>query len=230
MSVATPFNYYQPFPFCPDEFSPGGLPEAFIDNLTLAQVMALWWNLENVEITAGGVTGIKTISGSIQLNPAEGTGDFTGEVNGAACSMWDSIIAGVGDVHEPRDRVCTDVPGVVAFYIDGPGVYVWFEIVIGASATYPGRYVASLNLSIIRDGSVAEGNYGFILSTSQADLGYWDPVIPFTLVGNEISLTIGGISFTAYAASWWQYYEDGDPIYAEGSATASATSVLFTYV
>ena len=52
MSTATRFKYYRPFPFCPSSGTPGTTFDYL--EVSLADAMSFWWNLESLEFVSTG--------------------------------------------------------------------------------------------------------------------------------------------------------------------------------
>ncbi len=113
MSVADKFGFKQTFPFCEKDLSSyfsGGVYD-FVDNLTRAQVMAFYWNLETFTIsTAGSATNGFTTSGigNVTLNPLTSSSFDEGDSEGA---WFGQVLGGVAfgsfpAIHTPRERVC----------------------------------------------------------------------------------------------------------------------------
>lgn len=104
MSVATRFKYYRPFPVCPSA-SVSGFD--YVD-ITLAQAMALWWNLEEIEVVT---TGSKTdsffntvsINWTTKFGPVESL-PFTPTASTRAGSYYN----GANPARAPNTRVCYD--------------------------------------------------------------------------------------------------------------------------
>jgi hypothetical protein len=106
-----------------------GFDYDFIDGLTLTQVMAFFWNLEDVEFTfAGSSTGpaphahTATVSGTLKFNPPTATGDFTNPQawNFGTCSMLRYSSGPLFSdlpltTKQPYERVCSNTTMVVTF-------------------------------------------------------------------------------------------------------------------
>lgn len=96
MSTATAFKYYRPFPFCPVEFT----PDNYVD-VTLAEAMALYWNLENLEFVTTGTRGPASINWTTTFGAVESL-PFTPDTETLSGSYYD----GTAPASEPRSRVC----------------------------------------------------------------------------------------------------------------------------
>lgn len=158
MSTATAFTYRQPLPFCPSDISgavPGG--SAYIDNLTLAQVMAFAWNLETFTLTMTGsaTIGSDTAAGdnTFTLSPIASAGYTHGVLNDSSMWFGDAFayqaFGSWPAIRQPRERVCVSaqaVPGCLvdlhvdeigtpAFLLEG-GLGFW----VGTDPVNPGKY------------------------------------------------------------------------------------------
>lgn len=111
MSTATAFVFPRSFPFCVEDLS-GYTAADYIGNLTLAQVMSFFWNLETFTITtagtAGGSGGTVDCTGSIVLNPPSSSSPFA---TGQSTSTWfgsgtSGAFSSFPAIRTPRARLC----------------------------------------------------------------------------------------------------------------------------
>lgn len=228
MSVATPFNYYRPFPFCPGALA--GTENILADNVSLADAMDLFWLLENLSFSFGCSTAGGTRSGSIELDPLTSTGALSG-IYGSAYEFFDSsMFAGTTDtpasIRQPSERVCwyssnTDNM-IVGFECIGTPGFFWCHLQIRDSTDYPGQYAI----------------FGKLALEYVEDLGGGEEIsMQFTADGpgpgfSEITLSIGdGLSFSVWGKSQAVLYDSGidDYVVTPGTVSASATATFFTF-
>ena len=121
MSTAAAFATLRPFPFCPANLSGTLTNYDVVGGLTLTQLMAFYWNLEDIEITtAGSSTGPEPHThtarnaGTFKHNPPTITGDYTNlsEWSFGPTAMTAENVSGYtfadlpSSTHQPKDRVC----------------------------------------------------------------------------------------------------------------------------
>lgn len=110
MSVADRFISIGSFPFCVEDLSAYTSAD-YIGNLTLAQVMAFYWNLETFTITTSGTAsnGVSTsCTGSIVLNSPSSSTPFA---TGTSTSTWFGSVGSTAfssfpAIRVPRSRIC----------------------------------------------------------------------------------------------------------------------------
>jgi hypothetical protein len=200
MSTATAFRYPRSFPFCVADIS-GSISSQFeyVDNLSLADVMGFFWNLETLEfVTSGSATGPNTTNcaGLFSINPVtsntpcvEGRayGYWYGEVT--SNTAWSSFPA----FRQPVGRVCygySDPAVQLMSYLEGfyfaAGVfeaYAGVSFRVGLDPVNAGKYVLYYAFSFefedltVEDGgpyivfSNPSGNAGAVLASGTISVG-----------------------------------------------------------
>lgn len=128
MSTASSFVSIGSFPFCVPAYTFGD----YVGGLTLAQVMAFFWNLETatfsfaataqLTVTPPGTVVNVSMTGDLVLSPLDTTGDLTAidtfSNSGVTKDFWSSTVAYSAVSKAPRDRVCNIVP---LWFIFGTG-------------------------------------------------------------------------------------------------------------
>jgi hypothetical protein len=196
MSVATSFRFHKPFPFCPEEFDIDALNPAdysltagFIRDLTLADAMALYWNLESVRVQ---------FSASAQ---------FSGGTVDVSVVFDEEFLS--SPVYAPRERVC-DI-GISPYYL-GQGTETNGETVTDSGGPITMDYSVFFFNGMFSSGSLpstavsvqTDGKYTLwctILTTSGniylGSAGTAGGLID--IGGSTISVLSGSITLRAYA-------------------------------
>lgn len=229
MSTATAFKFFNPFPLCPQDIS-GTVPASslHVDNLSLADAMAFYWNLESLTLTLVGTTtlvappGFFDCAGRFTLSPiASSVCDSAS--NSADCAWYGPSFSTVPfasfpDITQPMERVCdpaTDGRLLAIQVIDSVANEAIFIIQfwLGTDPVNSGKYRIY---------------YRFVIERQKGARGGidWrtDPTPPFTYSALTSGVvTIGGLSMTYYSS----YRSSGGQIATGGTMSASSSS--FTY-
>ena len=210
----------------------------YVGDLTLAQVMALFWNLEHLTFTAScwarftdANNNIETIdlNGSISLAPASSSGGFSNFTNffgnDSGLHRVFTPTAGSSSARKPRDRVCvgnilTDYAAIAVDVLANAGQVASLTLQLGVlkDPINTGKYRVHHYFSLyVRSnqanppaslGSVGWGGFA------------WSPY------NSSGTMTIAGITFP------WRFHATtimpGVTISTTGG-TISATSSNFTY-
>ena len=134
MSTATAFKSIGYFPFCVTDVSGSSTTWDYVDNLTLTQVMAFYWNLETLSLSTTGTAtvGAATADGTqtTDLNPVASThytrgsadqgGWFPAFADTRTFASWPAFT-------EPMERVCNDQTTPGAF------VRISMDVAVGSS-------------------------------------------------------------------------------------------------
>ena len=241
MSTAHKFAVMRTFPTCLPTTGPSGNTigfgaAAYVNGITLSQLMALYWNLETFTFTtsvsatksSGGHTYIGSGNATFTVNPLGVTGDLarldTYSGNKNAMMAGTSYSAGQG-VNAPAKRVCRANAN--------PALNPIINLLCSSSS---GSQYESLNLEFAAEidstnASKFAVRYGiyivFPMIYSGSVLGAQIRYTHLTVIGgtliNSGSFTIGGISFPYKC-----YYDTGTPTTSSGG-TLTATSGSFTY-
>lgn len=228
MSTATAFIFPRSFPFCAEDIS-GTVNSAasYLDNLTLAEVMAFAWNLESFTLTpAGSVTnGSETTAAppEITINPMAGTNVTHGEFNDGSMWFGDSAsyttLGALPAMRTPVERICQPSQTVTGclldFNVGDPGTRLGFELGfwIGTDPLNSGKYRLYYRLDANTDDALTQ-TVELYWDNSSTTPGGLDPA-------GSGTITIGGFNFP-----WYAYCSAGDTPSGVG-LTASSTS--FTY-
>jgi len=153
MSTAAAFKFRQPFPFCAKDISASMSGNDYVGNLTLQQVMDVYWKLETFTLaTAGTVTDGGGVTGgttSFTLNPVAGTPWTNG---GAQSGAWYDLsisqaFASWPSPKAPRGRVCNSfeqatggVDAIILTASGNPEADFYFELHIGTDPDNAGKY------------------------------------------------------------------------------------------
>ena len=250
MSTATKFAFLGAFPICPaasaaiDAVTPGYFTWA--RNLTLAQVMDFYWNVENFTLTttgavsgtwpaAGGHSYAGNAVGTMTLNPLGTTGDwkaqtFSGDYDAGSGGVtgWKKSNSGgsvplAGGATAPRDRVCMF-----------PYFYPYCLRLFG-QAPAPDYYTNCGFEFLVAEDSVNAGRYA-IGYTVAVKFGVYDLTAGGVVFSMTFSSRSGGhLSSGTYAIGGvtFDYYFGTDlPAASAGfsaAGTLSATSSNYTY-
>ncbi len=256
MSVAASFAALDVFPLCLktsaaiDAAFPGSFRWA--RNLTLAQVMSFYWNLETFALTTsasasgtfpgggGGTAYSITANGTLTFSPLGATGDWTedtffGNFSVTGVTGWvradsDGSIPLGRTSTKPRDRVCS----------------VDYSITVGPQAAY---FIGEDS----RGGTYASCDFQFIIATDSVNSGKYavgysfhakfvsTPITPTffyisyrhagsgsppSSVFNTGSFTIGGVSFDYWCETDLPPTSTG---FTTSGGTMVATSSDYTY-
>lgn len=238
VSTATAFKHHRPFPFFPSLPS-GTYTFDIVDNLTLAEVMAFYWNLESASFTfaatgdvlSSGTHYYTAATGTVGIGPPQGTGNFanldewyySGAIARAASGT--ALADLPSTTTAPRDRVCA---GSLIFSADhaytagDPGTVRFphtfkMEYWVKRSGTYSNRYAIEYRFI------VAAGNY--YSGTLYPRIAWVNP--SYTSAASATLLyidagffTLGGISFP------WSCY--GNVYYSPLSVTYTGGTMICT--
>ncbi len=228
MSTAAHFATLSPFPFCVPAWDG---TSAYAGGKTLAEAMALFWNLETFTITTAGSISeagrSATIDGTFTLSPFSMTGAFadrTAYANGCAAMLQNSSggIDPSQTSRPPRERVCA--PGAWAYPL---------PVVAVGAGSYPNL---DIGLGVCIDPSDATKfaiTYGFDAYFLVPATGSpYDIIVvssvPFT--GSDL-LASGTITICGVVIPWYIYHDTQPPgvtVTATGFGV-TATSSNFTY-
>lgn len=116
MSVADNFLHLGPFPFCVPNVALGGTYDS-LAGLTLTNVMELFWNLEDVEITTAGTSNTANAAGVLSFDGPTRTGAWVNNtewdypVDGGMLRLQVTPVA-FGSLpattKDPNERVCSE--------------------------------------------------------------------------------------------------------------------------
>jgi hypothetical protein len=223
MSTAAAFIHHRYFPFCVTDLSGGGY--AYIDNLTLAQVMAFAWNMETFTLTTAGSatkgSASVDLSGTITSNSPtaslfdQGKGDGMWVPTVSSMTVW----ASWPSAKVPRARVCSSGDGLVCDFRGELSTrttdFFRVRFFVGTDPSNSGKYRIYYSIDVFRDDSTG------------GDLVAIHFVDPNTSVGSMTAwqsgtITIGGLTF-----SWASYYTTGAT--PAGAGTLAASSSDYTY-
>lgn len=239
MSTAAAFVSIGSFPFCVTDISssvPAGT--AYLDNLTLAQVMAFSWNLETMTVTIDSGTSCTRTTGGGTTNLSPGvtfefspfSSDVFDEGRFAAGSMACgdaaayAAFASCAQIRQPVERVCHD-----GAWQDG--------IVFSANwrLSSDTRNVASFAAWVGIDPSNSgkyRFYYGFLIQRAAGSAGGTPPEVVMrwshsnTVPSGYLYLTGGLLSFGGFSVSYYCTY-DADS--ASGGTVSSSSYSNFTY-
>ena len=240
MSTATAFRHHRPFPFCPAAPSRAVYRFDTITNLTLADVMSFYWNLESVaftfaatgDATFGSTHFYSAATGTVGIGPPQRTGNFVnldywaynGAIARAASGTNFSDLPSTTTA--PRDRVCGNS---ILFDADcrysGDASLVGFphlfqmSFIVCSDPVHSGRYAIEYRF-VIAAGSYTTGQHPRIVWSNPSYSGAAAP-----LYINAGFFTLGGISFP-----WGCYGNVHTPysvVYTGGTMTC--TSSNYTY-
>lgn len=245
MSLATPFKYHRPFPFCPEPLSLTGA-ESVLDNLELADVMGLYWNLEDITFDLSYTSATFGASGgTVSLKNFGGTDDFANIADEVfwvySGGFWLPWSGGVPTSREPRARVCFgDIEGrvgSVGAQADWPAGFAGtpafeFDLQVGTSVSYSGKYMAALSIymSFMRGRSVPghpEVTAAELWGASMCAIA--DGVRFSAESATETTVTIGSLVFPIFGDRY-EYVFNGtgfDEIF--GGAVGSGTGSYYSY-
>ncbi len=156
MSTATPFRFKQPFPFCIGSAASTGSDS--VSNLTLAQVMPFFWNLETVTFTTTGTAttgfGVTTnCASTASLNPVTSSTPFT--IGGSEGCWYGNVsyptaLGSFPVFKTPIERVCAAITSsgfgeIANFQMDYSAVpnfaQFYMNFNIGNDPVNTGKYV-----------------------------------------------------------------------------------------
>ncbi len=154
MSVAAKFRFARTFPFCEKDLSThfSGSSYDYVGNLTRAQVMAFYWNLETFAITTAGTAtngGTTSAVGNVTLNPISASAPFDrGASNGAWYgSITTTAFGSFPAIKPPLSRVCNSYDqtngGVASLSGDlstSPGNFFALSFAVSTDPLNAGRY------------------------------------------------------------------------------------------
>lgn len=230
MSTATAFKFPRLFPFCPS--NPTG---SYVGSLTLAQVMAFWWNLEYAELFTSATLGGTYLGSSMGcsatgqfelITPGNCSGDWSATNCGAYATFNGSALSTTtfaAVARAPRSRMCFTFPTVMSAQRSSDAS--------GANGEKNILLTFAVRLDPVNAGYYAIEYLLFINSRSpfvggaSASLTFQD-TNPGSNIINSGSFTIAGVSFP-YWCSW-----SGPVGYSSVSTaggTINALSSLFTY-
>lgn len=224
MSVATAFLHLGAFPVCIPNVS---LPATFdyVGGLSLADAMAFYWNLEDVEIATAGTSGTADAGGAVNFDPPTRSGAFVNNteweypVDGSMLRLQSTPVSFASlpsTTYEPYERVCC-TQFVFNFNVTDDGTadldlihQVQWEMYLNIDPGDSTKYAVYYRF-VIRAGSFGSDTVAFCNPSrgSQSSSG------SFTTG----TFTIAGITF-----DWRCYYN--------GSVTGeslSTTGTIYTY-
>lgn len=230
MSSSSRFVSVGHFPWCLSSVAAG---DGVVSNLTLAQVMEFWWNLETFTLTFTGTltdrSGMLTYDFGQTLTafPPSSTANETALTEGKfyqaslfpAASSFVALASLPQSPVAPRDRVCS-ADALFGLYFREPiSANKWVELFfrVFTDATNSGKYAIQYEIDV----NFAKNDGGRHVGCVFLQPGVWGAGTP---PDNTGSMTIGGISFP------WEFYvahSDGPDTFTGG--TLSATSTSFTY-
>lgn len=211
MSTATAFKYHRPFPFC---LPVSGTPfyGDYVD-ATLADAMALFWNLENISFAT---TGTKSTASINWTNTLGATPSFSSPFTGTGAASGSYYDATSTPAQAPRNRVCNAMPIPLAYY--EPYTNGSTSSIIDIGFYFRGSGNPSLPVRI-------DYKLDFETNIGTAFIGVYSPAV-ISLTGtppSSGSVNVLGIAFPwigggAAAGAW-----------ATETVTISCTSSAFTY-
>lgn len=219
MSTATRFVSVGYFPYSlPSEVAQPGT----VSNLTLAQVMDFFWNLETFSLTFTGTvtngSGTYNFGQTATAFPPAGTvmdqGKFYQGGPFPAASSVVSFASLPQAALQPWQRVCQTGTFFGFRYnkSSAPGTnFIDLSFEVATDLSNAGKYAIAYQLSALLNGS--GGLSGVFFQQPGGGSG--------GTLGNSGNMTIGGISFP------WEFYYDPPDTFTGG--TLSATSTSFTY-
>lgn len=236
MSTATAFKYQSAFPFCATDISAEVGSASYVGNLTLTQVMAVAWNIENL---AFATVGSATITGTPPDPDVTVNGAMSFALNPLACnrvdrgrltnvSMWfgntlspDTVWASWPAFRDPDERVCypyevTNKGCLVEMYGDNlsGNQDMRLHLYVGTDPSNAGKYRLYYNFYFHCGASGAAGLVDIAWTSGNTPFGYTD--------FSSGTVTIAGISL-----NWRSYYTTGATPSGSGALTLTASS--FTY-
>jgi hypothetical protein len=213
MSETTKFKFYRPFPFCPVSTSPGA-NFSFVD-LTLAQAMPIWWNLEEFELVTTGTRGSLTIDATNALGPTESL-SFTPTVINRSGSYY----TGSTPARQPNTKVCLSNGSVIGLNSNtsSGGVVTILDVSIQVRASgNPSLPVRLFYAFRFNQNTTTEGVN--ILSPSAAAFTGTPPSSgTVSLLGVTLDWIGGGYTISGAVRTW-----------ASETATAVINSSAFSY-
>lgn len=224
MSTAAPFVSIGSFPWCVTDLGSGGTAN-FIDNLTLDQVMAFYWNIETISFTTSGTSTASSATAggtfTTAINPAS-SGFFTrGFVSGGG---WFTVVSGntalasFPAINQPMDRCC--LAGGQNLVVDmgmdnGDGQsQMSLELLIGTDSGNVGKY--RLYYFFIFD-------YYKQVGSDTAEIRWCNPALSF---GSFISIATGTFSISGLTFNYKCGKLTGT---SSTGGTMTASSSSFTY-
>lgn len=230
MSTATAFKYPGLFPFCAKNIAANlGSAWDHIGNLTLAQVMAFYWNLEDFTLTTSGTAAngpTTDCTGTIRLNPITSCSPFAqGYSEGPWYGSNPSAIAFTSfpAFRQPNQRVC-EVPtsplfpglvGNIAGELSSGPNEATFDIAfyIGTDPSNAGKYRLYYFLRIVYEGFDVEPG----------------PTIEFTNPARNTGAVLASGTFSLGSLTFnWEATDFGTAVTASGQAITGSVT-YFTY-
>lgn len=216
MSTATAFKYHRPFPFCPAS----GSPDVTFDymDVSLAEAMALFWNLENLSFETSCSRGAANINWTTTYGATESlpfvpsSRQFQGE--------YYSNTSPTTPARAPRNRVCT------AF---SPQDDYLFNCAANRGTSQ------RLSLQIVLRESPTTGQvriyYKFSFSAQTSSTNAVIIANPsFGLPSNGSLPSSGSFDILGIPLQWWGGgYDPSLDAWTSETATISCTSSAFTY-
>lgn len=224
MSTAAAFKSPRLFPWCVTDISGTYGSWSYVDNLTLAQVMAFAYNLETFTLTMSGSATQGALSvdtaGTITSNPPGATNYDRGQGNGmwlpstAANTVW----ASWPSAKQPAERICESVDGRICAFSgnhSGDPTVDFFTLFfyLGTDPSNSGKYRIYYYITIV----LTDTGGG-----SSLQIVYCDPVGSSGTLWNSGTINLGGIDF-----GWESYYDTGAT--TSGPGSLSATYGDYTY-
>lgn len=229
MSTAAAFKYPRAFPFCVGNES--GASYSFVRNLTLAEAMGFYWNLEDLAFAfVGTVTetgnGTTSFTGNISFSPPTVSGDAN---NLTLADFFDSGMlvptasSGIGSLpspRKPRERVClqNSANAVIACQFSGDQTTHKID-------------QFGLSIAVFKD-SINSGKYSlgysFLMQAGQASrpvVAIKNPALSISNVYTRIGTGTFSISGKSFDYECW--FTTGYTSFTGG--TMSVTSTSFTY-
>ncbi len=228
MSLTTRFRFNDVFPFC----VPTSGSTYTVDNLTLAQVMDVAWNVEQIQIAAtGSLTEVaapnRVLSAgtTITLNPFSVTSPFDSGAGDSGMVFppgYSGSFAGFPAIFEPYQRVCAN-PAAPGFVL----------VVTAFVASESPSFVNNAELAILVDNdSVNVGKYRLqftVIINRVYNPAVLSMSLRFTTDSSSGGTPVGSGTFTLFGFTVpWYAFSFGVASSASGIGM-TASSSLFTY-
>jgi len=228
MTTAAGFATLSQFPFCVEALS-GVSNLTYIDNLTIADIMAFGWNFETFTITTNGTATLlgRVADGSLYITLSPISSDVLTDAGTGASwggDMWfgatiDPVVpfASFPNIRQPVERVCFSATKNVLlelFATDGTINRQWrIAFYVGTDPVNSGKYRLY---------------YWFSLEAIDPPTG--TVVVRWSnnnVAGGDAAFSSGTITLAGLTFNWYSFYTAAATTGGTGAMTASSTS--FTY-
>jgi hypothetical protein len=222
MSVATPFKYHRPFPFCPYNWS--GVTGLSTASASLAQLTHLGWNLESLAVsfsadlvlTFNSNSANLSFAGSFSLDGAIVTGDLS-DIEAEPSGMWFATAS--SSMRPPNQRMCPE-----------DGLQAFSQIDAAGEANQLSCFFAP---SLESSSLLLRYNFGFFVSKStEIPPGVPTAADLFFSLGSPASafaLDSGMLNLGSLSIPWYLTADSADSL--DGSTGAASVSAgFFSYL